>query len=253
MTNLKCLPRILLSLTALLFLCAMPVASAQTAASAPVASSDAMSFGQIMHTGGGVMYVLAFASILTLAFVVYFLAVIRVGYVVPKNLYRDVLEKSKSGANLDEVQRLCEDTACPLSMIVVTAVDHIKGAGNNLKPEVLKDIIEGEGARQADEIQGRAQYLLDIAVLSPMLGLLGTVVGMLQAFNGVALSDSMAKPVVLAGGVSKALVATAFGLLVGIPAMAFYGYFRRKASNVVSHLEVASLQIYAALIGGRSK
>jgi biopolymer transport protein ExbB len=138
-------------------------------------------------------------------------------------------------------------------MIVVTAIDHMKSTGNAMKPELLKDIIEGEGSRQSDEIQGRAQYLLDIAVLSPMLGLLGTVVGMLQAFNAVALETSVAKPVALAGGVSKALVATAFGLIVGIPSMAFYGHFRRKASNVVSHLEVASLQIYAALIGRRSK
>ena len=243
MTNLRCRSRILASLIALLFLCALPVVFGQTATPVPAdaaASADAMSFSQIMHTGGGVMYVLAFASILTLAFVVYFLAVIRVGYVVPKTLYRDVLEKTKSGANLDEVQRLCEDNACPLSMIVVTAIDHIKDAGGAMKPELLKDIIEGEGARQSDEIQGRAQYLLDIAVLSPMLGLLGTVVGMLQAFNAVGLENSMAKPVALAGGVSKALVATAFGLIVGIPAMAFYGHFRRKASNVVSHLEVAS-------------
>jgi biopolymer transport protein ExbB len=256
MTNLRCRSRILASLIALLFLCALPVAFGQTAAPMPSVtggSSDAMSFNQIMHTGGGVMYVLAFASVLTLALVVYFLVVIRVGYVVPKSLYRNVLEKVTSGADLDEIQRVCEDTACPLSMIVVTAIDYVKSSGSKMKPEALKDIMEGEGARQSDEIQGRAQYLLDIAVLSPMLGLLGTVVGMLQAFNAVALENSVAKPVLLAGGVSKALVATAFGLIVGIPAMAFYGHFRRKASKVVSNLEVASLQVYTALTSRSSK
>jgi biopolymer transport protein ExbB len=213
-----------------------------------------MNLAQMMHTGGGVMYVLAFASILTVTFVVYFLVVMRVGYVAPKSLHRDIVDEIKSGANLDELQKMCEDNPCPLSMIVVAALDYLKsGAEGGVKTEALKDIMEGEGARQADEIQGRAQYLLDIAVLSPMLGLLGTVIGMLNAFNAVALENSIAKPLALAGGVSQALVATCFGLIVGIPAMGFYGYFRRKASAVVSSLEVASLQIYTVLSARRGK
>jgi biopolymer transport protein ExbB len=247
----RCL-RILASLVALLCLCVLP-AAAGPVADASIGSSDTMSLGQIMQTGGGVMYVLAGASILTVTFVVYFLIVMRVGYVAPKVMHREVMDEIKSGANLDEVQKACEDHPCPLSVIVAAALDYLKGAGSDAKPEALKDIMEGEGARQADEIQGRAQYLLDIAVLSPMLGLLGTVIGMLHAFNAVALETSIAKPVALAGGVSQALMATCFGLIVGIPAMGFYGYFRRKASKVVSSLEVASLQIYTALSARRSK
>jgi biopolymer transport protein ExbB len=252
MSDLKRRLRCLASLVTLLFLGALP-AFAAPVADADVGATDKMNLAQIMHTGGGVMYVLAFASILTVTFVVYFLVVMRVGYVAPKSLHRDIMEKVRSGANLDEVQRLCEDNPCPLSIIVVAALDYLKSTGSGVKPEALKDIMEGEGARQADEIQGRAQYLLDIAVLSPMLGLLGTVVGMLNAFNAVALENSIAKPIALAGGVSQALMATCFGLIVGIPAMGFYGYFRRTSSKVVSSLEVASLQVYSALSARRSK
>jgi len=85
-----------------------------------------------------------------------------------------------------------------------------------------------------------------------MVGLLGTVFGMLRAFSAVALDIAKARPMVLAGGVSQALVTTAFGLIVGIPAMVFYAYFRRRASNLVSHLEAASTDVLTALLSKRS-
>jgi len=91
--------------------------------------------------------------------------------------------------------------------------------------------------------------LQDIAVISPMVGLLGTVFGMLRAFSSVALNEAAAKPVVLAQGVSQALITTAFGLIVGIPAMMFYAYFRRKAAKQVSHLESAAAEVLTALLG----
>ena len=213
---------------------------------------DTLTISQIMHTGGGVMYVLAGASVLTLTFILYFAVIMRIGYVVPKFLCSELIEKIKAGS-IDDAKKACEYQPCALSTVVLAALNHLRNTPETSDPVLVKDIMEGEGARQADEIQGRAQYLLDIAVLSPMLGLLGTVIGMLEAFNAVALENAVAKPVALAGGVSKALVATVFGLAVGIPAMGFYGYFRRKASRVVSHLEVASLQIYAALFSRRSK
>jgi len=116
---------------------------------------------------------------------------------------------------------------------------------------LLQEVVEGEGGRQSEAIQGQTQYLLDIAIISPMVGLLGTVFCMMRAFSSVALNIANAKPVVLAEGVSQALVTTAFGLIVGIPAMMFYAYFRRKASNLVSHLEAASIDVLTALLNKR--
>ena len=214
-------------------------------AGAGVASPQHLTLGQIMHTGGGVMYVLAGASFLTVAFVIYFFVTIRVSQVVPRFLHREIVEKIRGG-NLDDVRRACEYRSCPLSSIVLAALDYLRNSPEP-DPALIKDVMEGEGARQSDGIQGQAQYLLDIAVLSPMLGLLGTVVGMLEAFNAVALEGAVARPVMLASGVSRALVATAFGLVVGIPAMAFYGVFRRRAARVVSYLEVASVDVLTAL------
>jgi len=225
---------------------------AVTAAVESGAGQQHMTIRQIMHTGGGVMYVLAGFSFATVALVIYFFATLRVSQVVPRFLHRELVEKIRAGS-LDDVRRACEYRPCPLSSIVLAAVDYVRNTPD-VDKELLKDVMEGEGARQADSLQGQAQYLLDIAVLSPMLGLLGTVYGMLQAFDAVALEGAVgARPIQLAAGVSRALVATAFGLIVGIPAMGFYGVFRRKSAKVVSYLEVASVDVLTAFCGRRNK
>ena len=81
-----------------------------------------------------------------------------------------------------------------------------------------------------------------------MIGLLGTVFGMVHAFNAVAFDLAKAKPMLLAAGVSESLINTAGGLIVGIPAMMFYAYFRGRASKLVSRLEVASTEVMTSLL-----
>ena len=118
-------------------------------------------------------------------------------------------------------------------------------------PELLKEFIEGEGGRQASNLQNQAQYLLDIAVIAPMVGLLGTVTGMLQAFNAVALDLARARPMTLAGGVAQALITTIAGLIIGIPAMGFYAYFRSRVARLTALLEQASAEILTLLLPRR--
>ena len=112
--------------------------------------------------------------------------------------------------------------------------------------------MEGEGSRQASLMQNQIQYLQDIAVIAPMIGLLGTVLGMLEAFNAVALDIAKAKPMVLAAGVSKALITTAAGLMVGIPAMMAYAYFRGRVTRLLAELETVSAELLASLTRPRS-
>jgi len=111
----------------------------------------------------------------------------------------------------------------------------------------VRSEMEAVGARQAEAIQGQTQWLLDISVIAPMLGLLGTVLGMLKAFGSVATDIASAKPVVLAAGVSQAIITTIFGLVVAIPAMVAYAFFRRRASRQIATLEAAAGLIATAL------
>ena len=109
---------------------------------------------------------------------------------------------------------------------------------------------EAEGRRIAARLYGAAEWLADLAAIAPLVGLLGTVLGMFQAFGGIAADVSAgAKPVVLAQGVSQAIVTTIFGLVVAIPCLVAQAFMRRRAAKRIAELEEAVEQIVG---GGRS-
>ncbi len=124
-------------------------------------------------------------------------------------------------------------------------------------PSALKRLraakdLEAEGKRIAARANAAVDWLADVAAVAPLVGLLGTVLGMFQAFGGIASDVSAgAKPVVLAQGVSQAIVTTIFGLVVAIPALVAYAFFRRRCAKRIAELEEACEEIAAA--GGRAK
>lgn len=110
-----------------------------------------------------------------------------------------------------------------------------------------REIAETEGTRQTAGINQQIVYLADIGTISPMIGLFGTVLGMIKSFHAVALDVTATKPAMLASGVSEALVATAGGLLVGIPAMAAYAFYRGRVQRLIAELEAATTQLLSLL------
>ena len=110
--------------------------------------------------------------------------------------------------------------------------------------EVVREIAESEGSGQAAALQHRPTYLADIGMLSPMVGLLGTVTGIIRSFGVLATgSAEKSRDVLLASGVSEALVATASGLVVGIMAFACYAHFRNKVQGLISDMEGAAAHV----------
>lgn len=206
-----------------------------------------MTLKQAWEYGGWVMWVLAAISIFALALVLYFLTALRSGAIVPRELISDILAKIRSN-DLSEVRRLSDRHPSPFSAIVLCTLDCLRNVPR-CDVSMLRSSAEAEGARQADSIQGQTQLLLDVATIAPLLGLLGTVLGMLKAFSSVASDVASAKPVVLAAGVSQAIVTTIFGLIVAIPCMAFYAWFRRRAGRQISNLEAATSEVVTSIIG----
>lgn len=204
-----------------------------------------MSFAEAWAYGGWLMWVLLAMSVAGLACCVYFLVTLRAETVAPMRLRRD-LPKYLLSDDPDEARRLCEDAPSPLASVMLATLDAVRNAPH-ADAALIAQVAESEGRRQAELIDGRTQWLLDIATIAPMVGLLGTVIGMLQAFGAVASDVAAAKPTLLAEGVSQAIVTTVFGLLVAIPAMAFYACFRRRAGKLVSLLEGASAELVAVL------
>ncbi len=204
-----------------------------------------MTLQEAWAAGGWLMWVLLGMSVIGLAFCLYFLVTLQRRAVVPMRLRRD-LPKYLVAEDPTEARRLCEDVPSPLASVMLATLDAVRNAPKaNL--ELISKVAESEGTRQAEDIQGKTQWLLEIAAIAPMVGLLGTVMGMLDAFGAVASDVAAAKPALLAAGVSKAIITTIFGLFVAIPAMFFYAYFRRRAGRLVSDLESASAELIAVL------
>lgn len=108
----------------------------------------------------------------------------------------------------------------------------------------VREVTEAEGTRQASILQNRISYLNDIGRVAPMVGLLGTVWGMIRAFNDMGTGVQHME---LAPGVAQALVTTAGGLVIGIPSLVFYSIFRGKVQKLIAELEAAMTHIMALL------
>jgi biopolymer transport protein ExbB len=238
-----------------LFLCCLVVSLLATAVvgvsqdefspEGTVEAAGGMTFAELFEAGGKLMYPIAAMSVIGCALVVYFLIVLRRSQVVPAAWLSQVTALL-SRNRVREARELCDRKPSRLSAVASAALDYALIA-KPPQPEIIKEIIEGEGSRQSNMIFNQVQFLQDIAVITPMLGLLGTVVGMLQSFNAIALDIAKAKPIVLAQGVSLALITTAAGLVVAIPAMIAYAYFRNRASSLVGHLEAVSAELLTLL------
>lgn len=111
----------------------------------------------------------------------------------------------------------------------------------------VRDIAETEGTRVASNLNNKVIYLADIGMLAPLIGLLGTVIGIVRSFSALGADLGSARYMQLSKGVSEALINTAGGLAIGIPALVFYAFFRGRAQRLISELESAVTQVLALL------
>ena len=111
----------------------------------------------------------------------------------------------------------------------------------------VREIAETEGTRVASSINNRVTYLADIGTIAPLIGLLGTVIGIVRSFSALGADVGSARYLQLSKGVSEALINTAGGLAIGIPAMIFFAFFRGRAQRLISELEAAVTHVLALL------
>ncbi len=195
-----------------------------------------MTLAQAWNYGGPLMWVLAGLSVIALAIVLYLLFAQRRSALTPRSLMSDVFSKLQVGDH-GEARRLCERRPCAFSALTLAALDAVRGVAPGQRVDVSQ-AVETAGAHVAEQLQAAVDWLADIAGLAPLVGLLGTVLGMFQAFGGIA-SDvaANAKPVVLAAGVSQAIITTVFGLVIAIPCLACHAFLRRRTAKRIAALE----------------
>jgi biopolymer transport protein ExbB len=130
----------------------------------------------------------------------------------------------------------------PLGQVLAAGVVY-----RNAPREVLKEAIEDNGRHVVHELERFLNTLGTIAAISPLLGLLGTVSGMIRAFTAIT-SQGVGNPTVLAGGIAEALITTAAGLIVAIPALIAYRYLRSRVDGLVVKIEKESIRFIEALL-----
>lgn len=207
-----------------------------------VSQEGGMSLWQLIKSGGSLMWLIGLCSFLTLVLIIQFSLTLRLPVMAPPEFVRSANRLLEEG-DVEGCRRLCRRNPNFLALVLEAGLKKAKE-----DPASVKEAMEGEGRNEALALRQRIRYLSDIGVIAPMLGLLGTVLGMIKAFQVIAYKTEAVKPILLAGGISMALVTTAAGLIVGIPAMGFYFYFRAKAQRVISAVEEASAELGEKLI-----
>ena len=225
-----------------------PAAADTITIRSPAAKEPAPSMNllQVIQNGGWAMYPLAFLSVITLMLVIVYLFTLRRGSILSAHFMNtaDVLLKKRDLLGLLAISSRHSET---IARVVQRTLDFAT-KHPNAPFETVRDIAETEGGAQAASLQHRVTYLADIGVLSPMIGLLGTVVGIIRAFAKLGSGEaSISRDILLASGVSEALIATATGLILGIVSMAFYGLFRNRVHSLISDLEIGTAHIMGLL------
>ena len=207
-------------------------------------AEQGITFLQAWTYGGPLMWVLAGLSVLALTLMLYLLVAHRRNALAPRELVSDVMSRMVA-KDLGEARRLCERRPCAYSTIALAALDVMRG--DKVCVEQISTAVETAGSHVAERLQGTVDYLCDVAAIAPLVGLLGTVLGMFQAFGGIANDlAAAARPVVLAQGVSQAIVTTVFGLVVAIPCLAAYAFLRRRTSRRIGELETLAVELERA-------
>jgi len=203
---------------------------------------EEMTLLTLIKSGGWAMIPLAVMSVLTVMLVLVFLATLRRSAILTAHYMNtaDVLLKKRDYLGLLAISSRHSEA---VARVVQRTLDFAtKNPGANF--DVVKSIAESEASAQAASFQHRVTYLADIGTLSPMVGLLGTVVGIVKSFGGLGRGlVGQNRDWALASGVSEALVATGVGLVIGVTAFVFYALFRNKVQRLISDLEVAGSHV----------
>ena len=204
-----------------------------------------MTLAQAWNYGGLLMWVLAALSVVAVAIELYLLFAQRREALMPRTLMSDVFSKLQVGDH-GEARRLCERRPCAFAALALAALDAARGAAQGQQVDVSQ-AVETAGAHVAEQLQAAVDWLADIAAIAPLVGLLGTVLGMFQAFGGIANDIAAnAKPVVLAAGVSQAIITTVFGLVISIPCLACHAFLRRRTAKRIAGLETLAVILQKA-------
>ena len=186
--------------------------------------------------GGVIMYPIILCSIIALAVFLERLWVLRRNKIIPAEFIRNVEEQIKQH-KIPEALFLCQNDNSSIAKIFLAG---LKNTGRGMW--LVKEAIEERGGREGIILEKNVGILSTIANLTPLLGLLGTVSGMIKTFKVISLQGG-GNPALLAGGIAEALITTAAGLCIAIPTLVCYRILKDKAESLIFEMEENSIRI----------
>lgn len=198
----------------------------------------------IIQAAGWPIYFLLLTSIIAVALIIERAAALRRIRIVPTGLLASVVtDYRQHGVSDEAIKRL--NAHSPLGRVFAAGLKNVKNSR-----EVMKEAIEEAGRSAAHDLERFLTTLGTIASISPLMGLFGTIVGMIEIFGSATAAGN--NPQQLAHGISVALYNTGFGLIIAIPAMIFYRHFRSKVDSFVVEMELQAVKLVELVHGERA-
>ena len=200
-----------------------------------VPGPEAESFLTLLARGGWTMLPIALLLALTVyLFVERWLSLRRANRTAPERFTRAVADYVEAG-DLAGAMAYCRGEESAVARIITAGLERL---GRPIGE--IQEAVEAAGKRETFELEKRTDLLASAAAIAPLLGFLGTVLGMIKAFQQIQALEGQVNPSVLAGGIWEALVTTASGLVVGVIALFAYNFLLNRISRVIHELELAA-------------
>ena len=198
----------------------------------------------IIEAAGWPIWPIILCSIIAIAIIGERFYSLRHDLVAPRSLLPRVIQEfRKSGVNADMLSGIAQSSL--LGKVLAAGLKNV-----NSPREVMKESIEEAGRAASQELDRYLTTLGTIATMSPLLGLLGTIIGMIEIF-GASAPTGITDPAQLAHGISIALYNAAFGIIVAVPSLVFYRHFRARADSLVVEMELQAVKMVEVIHGDR--
>jgi biopolymer transport protein ExbB len=194
----------------------------------------------LIEKSGPVFYALAFCSLIATAVIIERTIALRRSRILPRQII-DLVEAVQPGKDLSLPLEICRRNPGVFSDVMRAGLENA-----DQEWEVMRDAVIDAGRQETPTIERHLFWLQTVAQASPLLGLLGTVFGMIRMFSSVSL-QGLGDPQVLSRGISEAMLATAEGLCIGIPALVAYNYFTSQAERLIAEIEAHASRLVSRL------
>lgn len=229
---------------ALLLLAAWETAAQDTPEAAAPAVVDQLTVMMMVEQGGPILWVIIGLGFFSLILALYLIFTLTTKREVPSTLIKRAQSQIRSG-ELRGAFQMCQGRDELLANVLRAG---LKMAGRDRY--VIQEAMESEGERGATALWQKISYLKNIGELAPLMGLLGTVWGMMRAFGAIAFDSAQVKGMAMATSVATAMVTTAAGLLLAIPALAVYYYLRGRVIKIVAEVEAQASEFVELISRG---